>query len=124
MSEKLNKAQMLAAKAKNVSTLTAQWVGTSLSDLTGGDESTVERMHFDETIDCDIVVFGYSLRTGSEGEFAVIAFSPNEGETICSTTNGSTVILRKLKTVGEKNGYPVKGKFIKPQGKKYHDFID
>lgn len=120
----LTLAQQLAARAKKVSTFTAQWEGTSLSELCGGFEDRVQKMHFDESINADITVFGFSMRTGDKGEFAVIAFSPDGGETLCSTTNGSKVILRKLKTVAEKKAFPVEGRFVKPEGKEYHDFID
>jgi hypothetical protein len=122
--ETLTLAQRLAKNSRRVSTFTAQWEGTSLSELCGGDESAVQKMHFDESINADIAVFGFSMRTGDKGEFAVIAFSPDDGATICSTTNGSKVIVRKLKAIAEKKGFPVSGRFVKPEGKEYHDFID
>lgn len=118
------KAQLIAQKAKNVNSITAQWLGTGLPSLVENEETDVQRCKFDDIQDLPIIVFGYSLRTGSEGEFAVIAFSTDGGETVCSTTTGSGVILNKLKTVAGKNQFPVQGKFIKPADKRYYDFVD
>jgi len=110
-------------KAKLAESYTEQWIGYSPDTiLPGVDPASVEQHDQESLLGHDIVIAGYSLRAGKFGDFAVIASVNPETNKVFTFVTGGTVILRKLKVIGEKNGFPVRGRLTRPSGKRYFDF--
>lgn len=83
-----------------------------------------EKFDQDSLIDVPQVIFGFSLRDGEKRPFAVVCtLVQGLNDPAVFLTSGE-VVIKKLQRIGRHNGFPVKCKLVKPEGKRYVDLID
>jgi len=117
-----DKLAALMGKAKAVETFTEQWTGYTPEQL-GATPDTVEQLDEEALLNAPVVVFGYSKRDGQYGAFMIVLCVPVDTKTVSTFSTGGVVLLRKFALVGERNGFPIRGKLIRPEGKRYYDFV-
>lgn len=119
-----NKLADLRKRARPASNFTEEWIGDGPMDIDASlTPDKVEKLEIEDLFGKSVMVTGYSLRDGSKGEFVILCVVPDESGRVSSMVTGGVAVVRKMKVIGEKNGFPVTGRFIQPEGKQYFDFI-
>lgn len=65
-----------------------------------------------DIMDKDIVIEGYEMMNGKDGDFAFIRFHEYNQEGTIGMSCGGKVVIKKLKQIGEKNKFPILCKLI------------
>jgi len=117
-----DKLDALMGKAKKVEAFTENWTGYTPEQL-GASPETVEQLDEETILGADVVVFGFSRRSGNFGDFMIVLCVPADTKQVSTFSTGGVVLLRKFGLVGEKNGFPIRGKIVRPEGKRYYDFV-
>lgn len=112
-------------KPRKVSDFVNAWIGAAPAQLCPDTEQKdIPGSSAEDILDKDVVVHGYSKRNGSYGDFDLILCSnDDEGKDVFVVTCGGAVVCRKLDTIGAANGFPVRTRFIQPEGKQYFDIV-
>jgi len=115
-----------AENARPVKAFTETWIGMSPSMMDATiDPASVQQLELESLVDTEITIFGYSIRSGTHGEFVVMSCVPEGFDGPAVVVTGAQVIVRKLKLVGEKSGFPIKGIIKKGEGThgQYYDIV-
>jgi hypothetical protein len=111
--------------ASRPSSFTDQWVGRSPRDLDLKFAKTMaEKFEQDSLIDAEIVIFGFSLRDGEKRPFAVVCCVVAGHDDPAVFLSSGEVVIKKLQRIGRQDGFPIRCKLVKPEGKRYVDLID
>jgi hypothetical protein len=81
----------------------------------------VEVVDIDDLLDRDIEIIDFEARKGAFGDYLAVYFRDLNSDEIKTFTTGANVVVRKLKTIKERNGFPVIGKVKKV--KRYYDIV-
>jgi hypothetical protein len=116
--------EAMLKKSKPIAQVSNVWIGNSPEMVAPGiPYDAVEVFHAEDLVGQDLIVCGYSMRSGDRGDFAVVCCVPPTSKVSVFTT-GSAVVLRKLKLAGEQRAFPVSGKLTKAQGKRGLSYFD
>ena len=115
----------IASRATNVQKFTEVWIGSSPESL--GMDSETEKVAMPDLVNQEIVILGYSKRTGDKGPWVICTFVPVGGSQAKIVVTGAAILVRKLDEVAAKDGFPVSGTiYSKPskttKGGHYFDF--
>lgn len=109
---------------RKVSDYINAWIGRSPKDVCPEIEpDTINSRRIEDILDEEIIINGFSKRVGEYGEFAIILGTRENDPEPFIISCGGAVVVRKLAAIGEHNGYPVTGTFIRPDGKRYFDLV-
>lgn len=121
---KNSKIEDMRKRARPVSNFTEEWKGDGPLDIDPDlTPDRVEKLEIEDLFGKPVMVTGYSLRDGNKGEFVIVCLVPDETGKVSTMVTGGVAVVRKMKAVGDKGGFPVVGKFIQPEGKQYFDFV-
>lgn len=107
-----------------------KWVGKSPEDMVPGiDRDEMAKYAEKDLFDVNIGIFGYiELSTKFKGEDKPFALCnccvEDNTDELFTVVSSGTVILKKLRQIGEKNGFPIMAKFVRPEGKEYFNLVD
>jgi len=113
------------AKAKKISTVVDQWIGKSPAQFAEEyNLSPADILHvdFNDLLENEIIVVGFSERTGEKSPFLIILAVLVETDEAITACCGGQVVCKKLRAAGEKKALPVQGVISMPEGKNYFDF--
>ena len=120
-----SKPQPAGRKPRSVSDFVNAWIGGNPAALCPGVESKdIPSKKVDDLLGESIVIHGFSKRNGSYGDFDLILCSnDDDGKDVFVVSCGGAIIRRKLDTIGEASGFPVRASIVQPEGKQYYDLI-
>jgi hypothetical protein len=82
---------------------------------------SVEQVDIDDLLDRDIEIIDFETRKGAFGDYLAVYYRELDDDQIRTFTTGANVVVRKLKAIKERNGFPVLGKIKKV--KRYYDIV-
>lgn len=111
-------------KGKSVQDVTSQFYGVqddSIQKTLAAQQ--LPQLEAEDLLDTEICILGYSERSGEQGPFAVIVLLPEAIDEPHVMVTGAHVLLKKMIAAEEKNAWPLVGKLIRPEGKRYFDLV-
>jgi hypothetical protein len=90
-------------------------------DLSFNFNDVSEWVKFNDLLDKEILVLDYIKANGNFGEYAIIKFSDDGGNTIKATTSGGKVVMDKLQIAKERDLLPLVGKVVRK--KRWFDLV-
>ena len=94
-----------------------------VGDIFPGMEEVDKFVDIAEILDEELIITDIQERSGKFGDYVtIIAHEKGSSEKI-GFNCGGTVVRKKLIEIKNKQLFPIAGKFLKPEGKKYFDVV-
>lgn len=120
---KAQKLEKSKVKARSIREFVNQWMGKSPSDMgiEYGDVPQLSKLQ--EVFGEPVTIIGATERSGDNGIYLILFGQKEDNGEYFTVPCGSSVVIKKIGLVKIHGGFPVSGKFVQPDGKRYFDFV-